>query len=151
MFYKVLLEGMVIDVLENPAFVKYQERNGLILRSKETDAFGVLSSDSSTIWHVEGLLEPPAGTDFKKVELVEIEAEEAEALRKQLEEDGPVVNPEEPDTEEEPTPEPPEEQVMTPVEMRAKITELTANVEALTEQNAMLEECLLEMSALVYA
>ena len=40
---------------------------------------------------------------------------------------------------------------MTSTEMRLRINELTATVEALTEEKDMLMECVLEMSAVVYA
>lgn len=151
MFYKIVLDGMVIDVVDGLNYVKYQERNGLTLLGSEADAYGILSSDSSTIWHVEGLQDPPAGFTGATVSAVEIEAEEAEELRRQLEEGNPVENPEKPDEGDGTAPEPPQEEVMTPVEMRQKIKELTATVEELTDHNAMLEECLLEMSAIVYA
>lgn len=150
MLYKILLDGMIVDVIDGKNFVKYQERNDLILLSEESEAFGILSSDSSTIWHLEGLLDPPAGREFKTVRAIEITEEEAEELREQLSGGDPVENPEEPEPDE-PEPEQPQETVMTPTEMRQRITELTATVDDLTQRNEMLEECLLELSEIVYA
>ncbi|MBQ9229093.1 MAG: hypothetical protein IJ680_03510 [Paludibacteraceae bacterium] len=151
MFYKILLDGMVVDVIDGKNFVKYQNSNDMkLLTNNEDEAFGILSSDMSTIWHLEGLLDPPENGGFSTVAAVEISEDEAKALREQLGDGEPVENPEEPEPED-PGTEEPEEPVMTPTEMRQRITELTATVEDLTQHNEMLEECLLELSEIVYA
>lgn len=138
MCYKILLGGMVIDVLDTMRYVKYQQRNNLVLLTdKKSDAFGVLSSDASTVWIVDGLLSPPVDRDYATVSAVEIDEYEAAQLREQLEDGGTAENPEPPSEDV-------TEPVMTPTEMRVKIN-------SLEEQNAMLEACLLEMSELVYA
>lgn len=138
MCYKILLDGAVVDVLDTVQYVKYQQRNNLVLLTdKKTDAFGVLSSDASTIWIVDGLLNPPVGHDYTTVSAVEIDEYEAAQLREQLADGGTAENPE-------PPCEDVTEPVMTSAEMRVKI-------KALEEQNTMLEACLLEMSELVYA
>ena len=151
MFYKILLDGMVVDVIDGKNFVKYQNSNDMkLLTNNEDEAFGILSSDMSTIWHLEGLLDPPENGGFSTVAAVEISEDEAKALREQLGDGEPVENPEEPEPED-PGTEEPEEPVMTPTEMRQRITELTATVEDLSQHNEMLEECLLELSEIVYA
>ena len=40
---------------------------------------------------------------------------------------------------------------MGPIEMRLKINELSANVDELQTRNEFLEECLMEMSEIIYA
>lgn len=147
MFYKILQGNTVIDAIENMQYVVFQERNRLNLIGKKSEAFGILSSDMSIIWHLEELADIPAGTDYQTVQAVEITKEEYDALRKELEA-GNVVEDEAPE-EEAPTEE--AEVVMTPTEMRLRINELTATVEALTEEKDMLMECVLEMSAVIYA
>lgn len=148
MFLKILLDGMIIDVISNPQYVRYQVRNHLVLLSDKAEAFGILSSDRKTIFHLKELQEMPEAFDYPTVTAVEITKEEYEELRKQLETDGEIENIE-PDEKTEP--EQPPETVMSPTDMRLKIKELTETVETLAQKNAMLEECLLEMSEVVYA
>ena len=150
MFYKIMQGNTVIDAIADVQYVVFQERNRLNIIGKKAEAFGIMSSDMSTIWHVEGLADIPAGSDYQTVEAVEITEEEYNTLREQLAAGDVVEDPEEeqpPDQGE--TEEP--EVVMTPTEMRLRINELTATVAALTEEKDMLMECVLEMSAVVYA
>ena len=149
MFYKIMQGNTVIDAIAGVQYVVFQERNRLNIIGKKAEAFGIMSSDMSTIWHVEGLAEIPAGSDYQTVTMVEITEEEYDALRKQLEAGDVVEDPEEEQPDEGTTEEP--EVVMTPTEMRLRINELTATVEALTTEKDMLMECVLEMSAVVYA
>lgn len=54
MFYKVLKEGKVIDVLDKLTFVKYDDnRNRIVLCGNKT-AQGIVSSNGNTVWHVRG-------------------------------------------------------------------------------------------------
>lgn len=151
MFYKILQGNTVIDAIANVQYVVFQERNRLNLIGKKEEAFGILSSDTSTIWHLEDLAPIPEGSDYETVEAVEITEEEYTALRKELDA-GNVVEDEDPEADapdQGETEEP--EVVMTPTEMRLRINELTTTVEALTAEKDMLTECVLELSAIVYA
>lgn len=150
MFYKIMQGNTVIDAIAGVQYVVFQERNRLNIIGKKAEAFGIMSSDMSTIWHVEGLAEIPAGAEYQTVVMVEITEEEYESLREQLAAGDVVEDPEEEQQPDEGTTEEPEV-VMTPTEMRLRINELTATVEALTEEKDMLMECVLEMSAVVYA
>lgn len=142
--YKILLDNYVIDVIDTMRYVMYQACNDLVLLSDRAEAFGILSSDSSTIWHVEGLKEPPSGREFATVQAVEISTEEGEKLRAEL--NGEITEPEE-GTDPEPQPEP----VLSPTEMLLQIKQLSQEVGAMKEKNDMLEACILEMSEQVYA
>lgn len=150
MFYKIMQGNTVIDAIAGVQYVVFQERNRLNIIGKKTEAFGIMSSDISTIWHVEGLAEIPAGAEYQTVVMVEITEEEYDALRKQLEAGDVVEDPEEEQPPEEGETEEPEV-VMSPTEMRLRINELTATVEALTAEKDMLMECVLEMSEVIYA
>lgn len=150
MFYKIMQGNTVIDAIAGVQYVVFQERNRLNIIGKKAEAFGIMSSDMSTIWHVEGLAEIPAGSEYQTVTMVEITEEEYDSLREQLAAGDVVEDPEEEQQPDEGTTEEPEV-VMTPTEMRLRINELTATVEALTEEKDMLMECVLEMSAVVYA
>lgn len=150
MFYKIMQGNTVIDAIAGVQYVVFQERNRLNIIGKKAEAFGIMSSDMSTIWHVEGLAEIPAGSEYQTVTMVEITEEEYDSLLEQLAAGDVVEDPEEEQQPDEGTTEEPEV-VMTPTEMRLRINELTATVEALTEEKDMLMECVLEMSAVVYA
>lgn len=150
MFYKIMQGNTVIDAIAGVQYVVFQERNRLNIIGKKAEAFGIMSSDMSTIWHVDGLAENPAGSEYQSVAMVEITEEEYDTLREQLAAGDVVEDPEEEQQPDEGTTEEPEV-VMSPTEMRLRINELTATVEALTAEKDMLMECVLEMSAVVYA
>lgn len=150
MFYKIMQGNTVIDAIAGVQYVVFQERNRLNILGKKAEAFGIMSSDMSTIWHVDGLAEIPAGSEYQTVAMVEITEEEYDTLREQLAAGDVVEDPEEEQQPDEGTTEEPEV-VMSPTEMRLRINELTATVEALTAEKDMLMECVLEMSAVVYA
>lgn len=80
MYYKVIGEGTVLDVLKQPQYVTFQERNKLIILCERSGARGVLSSDGSTVWHVAGWKEIPL-PDVISVQLVEIDEKEYEILK----------------------------------------------------------------------
>lgn len=179
MYYKVIQDGMILDAWQSPQFVKYKKRfNSFeLLKPKEIEvavdgipeaADAVILPSGSDIWM---LSKSEYTIDGKEViELKEITEEEYNALVAQLEEEGGgIVEPEpevpeevipeegegteEDTTPEEVTPEEPvqEETVMTRAEMSKAIRQLQEQNAALVEQNTMLEECLIEMSVLVYA
>lgn len=150
MFYKIMQGNTVIDAIAGVQYVVFQERNRLNIIGKKAEAFGIMSSDMSTIWHVEGLADIPVGSEYQTVTMVEITEEEYDTLREQLTAGDVVEDPEEEQQPDEGTTEEPEV-VMSPTEMRLRINELTATVEALTAEKDMLMECVLEMSAVVYA
>lgn len=179
MYYKVIQDGMILDAWQSPQFVKYKKRfNSFeLLKPKEVEAVvdgipeaadAVILPSGSDIWM---LSKSEYTIDGKEViELKEITEEEYIALVAQLEEEGGgIVEPEpevpeeevpeeeegteEDTTTEEEVPEEPvqEETVMTRAEMSKAIRQLQEQNAALAEQNTMLEECLIEMSVLVYA
>lgn len=80
MYYKVIGDGTVLDVLKNPQYVTYQERNKLIVLCSRNGARGVLSTDGSTVWHIVGWKEIPL-PDIISAHLVEIDEEEYEILK----------------------------------------------------------------------
>ena len=61
MFYKVILNGMVVDIQTELHYVRWQEANNLMIMCSKEMANGILSSDDSVIWHVEGFPEFPDG------------------------------------------------------------------------------------------
>ena len=80
MFYKVLKNNKVIDVLDHLTYLKWQEKNKIMLLSDEGEAQAILGSDGNTIWHVEGLYDLPV-SGYETVSLIEINSFEYKQLK----------------------------------------------------------------------
>lgn len=80
MFYKVMKNNKVIDVLDHLTYLKWQPKNKIMLLSDLNEAQAILASDGNTIWHVEGLYDLPVD-GYDTVDLVEIDKYEFEKLR----------------------------------------------------------------------
>ena len=80
MFYKVIKENKVIDVLEHLTFIRYDlQRNRFVLCGNQT-AQGIISSDNETIWHVRGF-HPLTLPNYDTVDLYEIDEKEYHQLK----------------------------------------------------------------------
>ena len=80
MYYKVIKNNKVIDVLDNLVYLKYQKKHNRMILCKESEAQAFFSSNREHIWHTEGLYELPIeGYDI--VELIEINKYEYEQLK----------------------------------------------------------------------
>lgn len=79
MFYKVIKDDRVVDVLDRLNYVKYQPRHDIFLLCDLDEAQAVLSSDGKYQWHTEDLYKIP-GRD-ETVELVQINSYEYEKLK----------------------------------------------------------------------
>lgn len=72
MFYKVIYNGKVIDVLDRLIYCKYQEKYNRMILCEECDAQGIISSDEKYIWHEETLYNIPVhGYDTVRVEEID--------------------------------------------------------------------------------
>lgn len=74
MFYKVIKNDRVIDVLERLTYVKFQQKHKIMLWCEESEAQGIISSDGKYIWHLEHLYKFPveAGNiDIVKLEVID--------------------------------------------------------------------------------
>ena len=80
MFYKVMKNNRMIDLLQNPVYVKYQEKHDLFLSCDENEAQGVMSSDSNMIWHVNNF-PSISKQNIDTVDLVEIDQYEYVQLK----------------------------------------------------------------------
>ena len=113
MYYKILLGTTIVDAQQSLSYVMWQMVNHILLSCDEQLANGIVSSDGSTVWHLDGYPEFTEGT-YETVKAVEITDEEYEELVKQLEL-GTVEEPEDPGAG---------ETVMSAQEMRSKILTL---------------------------
>jgi len=80
MYYKVLKNNKVIDVLHNLTYLKYQPKNKIMVLCGLNEAQAILSSDGNTIWHEVSLYELPV-SGFDTVEVVEIDEYEYKQLK----------------------------------------------------------------------
>ena len=80
MYYKVLKNNKVIDVLDNLTYLKWQPKHKTMILSDENEAQAILSSDKNTIWHERTLYRIPVD-GYDTVDLVEIDEYEYKQLK----------------------------------------------------------------------
>lgn len=80
MFYKVIKNNKIIDILDKLVFLKYQPKHKIMVLCDENEAQAILSSDKETIWHEETLYKVPID-GFDTVRLEEIDEYEYKQLR----------------------------------------------------------------------
>lgn len=80
MYYKVIKNNKVIDVLDNLIYLKWQDKHKIMVLSDENEAQAILSSDKNTIWHEETLYKIPV-SGYDTVSLVEIDEYEYKQLK----------------------------------------------------------------------
>lgn len=80
MYYKVLKDNKVIDVLNHLTFVKYQPKHKIMVACVQTEAQAIISSNGEYIWHVAGFYAIPVD-GYDTVELVEIDEYEYKQLK----------------------------------------------------------------------
>ena len=82
MYYKVLKDNKVIDVLDKLIYLKWQPKHKIMVLSDINEAQAILSSDNETIWHEKTLYRIPTDEPkFDTVEIVEIDEYEYKKLR----------------------------------------------------------------------
>ena len=82
MFWKVIKNNNVIDVLDNLIYLKWQDKHQIMILSDENEAQAILSSDKNHMWHVEGWYYIPVD-GYDTVTLEEIDKYEYERLKRQ--------------------------------------------------------------------
>jgi hypothetical protein len=80
MFYKVIKDRNVIDVLSSIQYVKFQLKHKILLCCDEEEAQGILSSTGDTAYHLPSL-NPFPTDDFATVTLYEITEHEYNQLK----------------------------------------------------------------------
>lgn len=80
MYFKVLKNNKVIDVLDKLVYLRYQEKHNRMVLCNESKAQAFFSSDRKNIWHAETLYDLPV-EGYDVVELVEIDRYEYEQLK----------------------------------------------------------------------
>lgn len=80
MYFKVMKNNKVIDVLDRIIYLKYQPKHNIMILCDINEAQAILSSDNETIWHERTLYKIPVD-GYETVELVEIEEYEYKQLK----------------------------------------------------------------------
>ena len=80
MFYKVVKDGKVVDVLDRLIYLKYQEKYDRMIFCDEEEAQAIYSSDGKHIWHEESLYRIPVD-GYDNIQLEEINEYEYEQLK----------------------------------------------------------------------
>ena len=80
MYYKVLKDSKVIDVLDGLAYVKYNEKHKCFLLTEKKYAQAILSSNGEYVWHINSLLAIPVD-GYDTVEIEEISKIEYDKLK----------------------------------------------------------------------
>ena len=140
MHYKIISGGQIIDACESLNYVRWQDKNRLFIGCASEWADGLISSDGSEIYILDGArpLDLPADAAYRTVTYEEITPEEYQEIRDELDAGQAIVIPD-PEPSGDDTPQP-----------QTRLAQLESQVAELAEQNAMLVECILEMSEVVY-
>ena len=80
MYYKVLKNNKVIDVLDRLVYLKYQKKHNRMVLCNKTEAQAFFSSDRKDIWHIETLYPIPVD-GYDTVELIPIDEHEYKQLK----------------------------------------------------------------------
>ena len=82
MYYKVIKNNKVIDVLDHLKYFKWQSKHKIMLLTDASDAQVVLSSDGVTFWHTETLYKvPDDAPKFDVVDIIKIDEYEYRQLK----------------------------------------------------------------------
>ncbi len=72
MFYKVIYNDKVIDVLDHLVYLKYQAKYNRMILCDEREAQAIMSSDEKYIWHEKTLYKIPVdGYDTVRIEEID--------------------------------------------------------------------------------
>lgn len=80
MYYKVIKNNKVIDVLDKLVYLRYQEKHNRMVLCDKSKAQAFFSSDRKNIWHTETLYRLPIDK-YDEVDLVEIDEYEYKQLK----------------------------------------------------------------------
>lgn len=130
MYFKILMDSVIVDALHDPTYVRWQEKNGIFIIARNiAKACGVVSSDGSTIYHANGLPDIPI-EGYTTVSMVEITEDEYLIIREQLDTGNEPVIPETPDENVDGDTQ--EQQVLTLASLHARLTATESEVAGIT-------------------
>ena len=85
MFFKVIYQNIILDILKNPTWVRWLKKSGRFISSDIVSANGVISSDKQSVYNIaaRGVFEN-AREAYKSVTLVEIPESEYNDLNTKM-------------------------------------------------------------------
>ena len=128
--YKIIYQNMIIDVMNKIKYCKYVRIANRTLLCDKTSANCIVSSDGSQVYHIKGTLAMPS--NYKSVEIVEIDKEEYDYLCSLTIQENPIPVDQQ------------EDELDDPIVLKQRVTELQNEVNMLTE-------CIIEMSTILYS
>lgn len=145
-FYKIIVDNIIIAVGTTYDLRRVQEKHGVLVSCVESAAQYIQCDD--TLYR-DGWFSPLTSNRyaFTEAKVATITEDEYEALKEEIDAGRQPEVPDEPEPETPDEPEQPEEETPAKTRLEALEEQLTS----LMERNAMLEECVLEMSEIVYA
>jgi hypothetical protein len=75
MYYKILQNEKVIDVISSPKYVRLSPKSNRILLCPKQTASGIVSEDGREVWQLKDFYPFPSGT-YETVEMVKISEKE---------------------------------------------------------------------------
>lgn len=144
-FYKLIAEGVIVDAInaDEATWMVENPRSLSVYVGQQDQAKGVLSSDGSTVWHLEGRDKFADFPDYQTVRLEEIGAGEFQRLHEEIDEGNRPAPQEDSNTPPEPGADGNDNPQTLIEQLRQKVAEQGAEIATLTE-------CVLEMSMQVY-
>lgn len=79
MYYKIIKDNKVIDVLDHLVYLKWQDKHKIWILSDINEAQAILSSDQNTIYHERTLYNAPV--EVETVDIVKIDEFEYKELK----------------------------------------------------------------------
>ena len=123
--YKVIFNNLVIDIMENPRYVRLLPKSRRVVGTDRLAATGIMSSNGEEVYHLEGKTNNYP-EKLKTVQLIKIEKEEFERLKSQKTEI--------------------KEETLVPAAVQSQIDALAAMVSRLSAQNQTLLQQIEEMN-----
>lgn len=80
MYYKVIKDNKVIDVLDCLIYLKWQDKRKRMVLTDINQAQAILSSDGNTIWHERMLYDVPVD-GYETVDIIQIDQYEYRQLK----------------------------------------------------------------------
>lgn len=80
MYFKVIKDNKVIDVLDEIKYMKYYPRHDIMILCPLSEAQAILSSDANHVWHEETLYPIPV-SGYDTVRLVQIDRYEYDHMK----------------------------------------------------------------------
>lgn len=84
MYFKIIYNALVIDILDSVQYVRWLKRGKKFVKTEMTSANGILASDGMNIYHVEGMPDFNGMGNYKTVHMIQIEKEEYDKLSSQM-------------------------------------------------------------------